>query len=63
VPVRIVLAGSGLLLLNAELTTDLIGLGVFSAIFFWQWRTGAHARRRAARAGVESADLENHELS
>jgi TRAP transporter 4TM/12TM fusion protein len=45
--VRAVLAGSGLLLLNAELTTDLIGLGVFGTIFFWQWWTGARARRRA----------------
>jgi TRAP transporter 4TM/12TM fusion protein len=44
--IRAVLAGSGLLLLNAELTTDLIGLGVFSAIFFWQWWTGAHKRRK-----------------
>jgi TRAP-type uncharacterized transport system fused permease subunit len=45
--VRAVLAASGLLLLNAELTTDLIGLGVFGTIFFWQWWTGARARRRA----------------
>jgi TRAP transporter 4TM/12TM fusion protein len=45
---RIALAGSGLLLLNAELTTDLVGLAAFAGIFFWQWWTGAHTRRRQA---------------
>ncbi len=46
--IRLVLAGSGLLLLNAELTTDLAGLAVFTVIFVWQWWTGARARRRVA---------------
>jgi TRAP transporter 4TM/12TM fusion protein len=54
--IRAVLAGSGLLLLNAELTTDLIGLGVFSAIFFWQWWTGAHKRRRTPVTAAVSGD-------
>lgn len=47
--VRVALAATGLLLLNAELTTDLIGLAAFVGLFGWQWWTGGLARRRAAR--------------
>ena len=49
---RLALAGTGLLLLQAELTTDLIGLAVFAAIFTWQWWTGPRSRRRTAAAAA-----------
>jgi TRAP transporter 4TM/12TM fusion protein len=48
-PIRLLLLGSGLLLLYGELITDIIGLAVFALIFFWQWWTGARVRRRDAR--------------
>jgi len=52
---RIVLLAGGLMLLVADLTTDLTGLVVFSAIMAWQWWTGPRAKRRdAARAAVSS---------
>ena len=44
---RGLLAASGLLLLYGDLTTDLVGLGVFSVVYVWQWWTGPRARRRA----------------
>ncbi len=44
--VRGLLLVAGLLLLYAQLTTDLIGLAGFLAIFGWQWWTGPRARRR-----------------
>jgi TRAP transporter 4TM/12TM fusion protein len=43
---RLVLLASGLMLLVADLTTDLIGLAVFLTIIGWQWWTGPRARRR-----------------
>jgi TRAP transporter 4TM/12TM fusion protein len=46
--VRLLLGVAGLMLLYGELTTDLIGLGVFGTIFVWQWWTGPRARRRSA---------------
>ncbi len=52
---RGVLAGSGLLLMYGELMTDLIGLALFAAIFFWQWWTGGRARKLAARTGAADA--------
>jgi TRAP transporter 4TM/12TM fusion protein len=45
---RLVLAGSGLLLLHGGAFTDLIGLGIGGSIVFWQWWTGPRARRQAA---------------
>lgn len=47
--VRGLLAATGLLLLQAELATDLFGLTVFLAIFAWQWWTGPRGRRFAER--------------
>ncbi len=61
--VRAVLAGSGLLLLNAELTTDMIGFGVFAAIFIWQWWTGSRARRHAARTADRAPSTQDQETS
>lgn len=49
--IRVILAGSGLLLLVADLTTDLIGLVVFAAVMTWQWWTGPRARRQVP-AGI-----------
>ena len=48
VGVRLMLGAAGIMLLYGDLTTDLIGLGTFGAIFVWQWWTGPRARRRAA---------------
>jgi TRAP transporter 4TM/12TM fusion protein len=48
--VRLLLVAFGLMLLYAQLTTDLLGLAGFLAIFFWQWWTGPRARRRAANS-------------
>ncbi len=53
--VRIVLLGSGLMLLVADLTTDLAGLVVFAAIMFWQWRT---SEKRGARTGADVVGAE-----
>jgi TRAP transporter 4TM/12TM fusion protein len=44
-PVRVVLLGSGLMLLVADLTTDLIGLTIFLSVLGWQWWTGPRSRR------------------
>ncbi len=44
--VRGLLVVFGLLLLYAHLTSDLIGLAGFLAIFFWQWWTGPRTRRQ-----------------
>jgi TRAP transporter 4TM/12TM fusion protein len=49
---RALLVGAGLLLLYSHLTTDLIGLAIFAAVFTWQWWTGPRARRRVAPATV-----------
>jgi TRAP-type uncharacterized transport system fused permease subunit len=45
--VRILLAAAGLLLLNSEYFTDVIGVAIGGAVFLWQWWTGPRARRRA----------------
>jgi TRAP transporter 4TM/12TM fusion protein len=47
---RGVLAAAGLLLLYGDLTTDLLGLALFAAIFGWQWWTGGRVRSRTAAA-------------
>jgi TRAP transporter 4TM/12TM fusion protein len=52
---RLVLIGAGLLLLRAELATDLIGLAVFAVVFFWQWWTGPRHRRRTETAAAAPA--------
>ena len=45
--VRVLLAAAGLLLLNSEYFTDVIGVAIGGAVFLWQWWTGPRARRRA----------------
>jgi TRAP transporter 4TM/12TM fusion protein len=44
---RILLAGAGLLLLNANPLLDVAGLAIGGVVFFWQWWTGPRARRQA----------------
>jgi TRAP transporter 4TM/12TM fusion protein len=44
---RLLLLGAGLLLLYSHLTTDVVGLAIFVAVFSWQWWTGPRARRTA----------------
>ncbi len=56
--VRGLLVAFGLMLLYAHLTTDLLGLAGFAAIFFWQWWTGPRARREAERNTVVGAEQE-----
>ncbi len=46
--IRVLLGAAGIALLYGELTTDLLGLGVFAVIFVWQWWTGSRARRDAS---------------
>ena len=48
VPLRVVLGVAGLMLLYGELTTDLVGLVVFGAVFAYQWWTGRRRRALAA---------------
>ena len=45
--VRILLGATGLLLLNSEYWTDVVGVVVGGAVFLWQWWTGPRTRRRA----------------
>jgi TRAP transporter 4TM/12TM fusion protein len=52
VVMRVLLAAAGLLLLNAQLTTDIIGLGGAVLVFGWQWWTGPRARRREPAAAT-----------
>ncbi len=40
---RVILTGGGLMLLLADLTTDLAGLAVFAAVYLWQWMTSRRA--------------------
>jgi TRAP transporter 4TM/12TM fusion protein len=56
--VRGLLLVVGLMLLYAHLTTDLLGLAGFLAIFGWQWWTGPRARRQQAPGQPESVEQE-----
>jgi TRAP-type uncharacterized transport system fused permease subunit len=49
VPLRLLLAGAGLLLLYGEIVTDGIGFSIFVVTFAYQWWSG-RARRKAEAA-------------
>lgn len=53
--VRVVLLAAGLMLLVADLTTDLAGLLIFAAIMVWQWWTGPRAKRLASQSTAEDS--------
>ena len=56
--VRILLGATGLLLLNSEYWTDVLGVVVGGAVFLWQWWTGQRARRKAAAAPAGAGPAE-----
>lgn len=58
--VRALLVAFGLMLLYAHLTTDLLGLAGFVAIFFWQWWTGPRARREAGKVDHGAGQQESN---